>query len=92
MPDHLTVSCRFDLDGILEESVEQQATMIGPAAVEAKCVFIKVVSEMLVAHGALVGPAKPAFQERHGQETLAWRDPTRQRFKSDTAKCAIFSS
>ena len=64
MPDHLAVGGRLNLYCVLEGAVEQQATLVSPATVESKSVFVKIVRKMLVAHGPLMGSAEPSLQEQ----------------------------
>ena len=54
----------LDLDGLLEESVEEEAAVTRAAAVEAEGELVEVVVELLRADGALVGAEQPAFQKR----------------------------
>jgi len=49
---------------LLEEPVEEQAAVIGAAAVEAEGELVQVVVELLRADGALVGAEQPAFEQR----------------------------
>ena len=53
-----------DLDGLLEQSVEEQAAVVGAATVEAEGVLVEVVVELLRADGALMGAEQPTLQER----------------------------
>src|SRR6266545_2748080 len=55
---------RLELDSLLEEPVEEQATVVGAAAVEAEGELVEVVVELLRPHRALMGAEQPALQER----------------------------
>ena len=58
---------RLDLGGVLEESIEKFAARSRGAAVKAKRELVKVVVQMTVPHGALVGAQQPAFEQRADQ-------------------------
>ena len=53
--DELTIGDRINCHGVLEESVEQEATSSRTPSVETERVFIEVVVHMLLAHSPLVG-------------------------------------
>ncbi len=61
--DKVTDGDVFDLDRLLEQSVEDEAAVAGVAAVEAEGELVEVVVEMLAAGGALVGAEQPAFEQ-----------------------------
>ena len=53
--DELTIGDRINCHGVLEESVEQEATSSRTPSVETERVFIEVVVHMLLAHSPLGG-------------------------------------
>jgi hypothetical protein len=54
----------IELDGLLEQAVEEQAAMSRAAVVEAERELRQVVVEVLGADGALVGAEQPALEQR----------------------------
>ena len=62
--DERLVGCRVDSDRLLHQAEEQLAAAAGTAAVEAEGEFVQVVVEMLMRHGAMMGPQQPALEQR----------------------------
>ena len=53
-----------DGDGLLGESVEEQATRPGASAIEPEGEFVEVVIEMTVLNAALVSANQPSLEKR----------------------------
>jgi hypothetical protein len=49
---------------LLHKSVKKLPSALRFAPVESKCEFIQIIRQVLVAHGTLMSPEQPAFQQR----------------------------
>ena len=61
--DDFVVGRGFDGYCLLDKTIKQLATTGGLSAVEAERELVKVVTKVLVADCALMGPHQPPFQE-----------------------------
>ena len=51
------------VDGLFEESVEQQAAAVGGAAVEPEGVLVQVVGQVFLGHRVVQSAGQPAFEQ-----------------------------
>lgn len=83
---HMLYNClirrRFYLDSLFQKPVEKFAPMRRSASVEPKSEFVKVIVQMVMAHGTLMCTHQPSFQQR-GYSMNSW-EQIRWRFAAST--------